>query len=386
LITDVGVPLSTKNNYGVSAIIFAANNGHFKLVEELVNIRADIEDRSNNGRTPLLWASVWGHFDVCAFLVNQGANMSVSDIEGMSPIMWATKNGHVRVLKFLIKRGAPVTRMNKYNGTALSIARIKGRQDLIDILEPLFPTEVDPSPFVIMFEIIVNGTCDYAEYALGELSTQYAMMVQTVTEWETYKHAHKCIHPYIQIATDAVQPWWRYMITNICNSLPILSSSSWHPLLEEGYQHLLQNKSHVSNGGTGTGTGTQDTFKRYLYENMPSPSIVISDCKRYFNEGYQETSKHGMLVWSESVKAFHVVYLFVSYWTSIVISDCKKYFNEGYQETSKHGILMWSESVKAFRVVYPKFVSYWTTSVTMPIYDAMGYCWDVITTKRKDEL
>lgn len=159
LIREKGVQLNTRNNNGVTALIFAANNGHYNLVKELLDVGASIEDKSNNGMTSLNWACKWGHFDVAALLVARGADIATSDIEGMTPLMWASKSRSEPLVKLLLKNGAQSATKNIYNGTALSIAKVIGASELIALLEPLTPTEEDPSPFDILAQMLYDGAC-----------------------------------------------------------------------------------------------------------------------------------------------------------------------------------------------------------------------------------
>jgi hypothetical protein len=168
--------------FSVSALLFAANNGHHDLVETLIDIGADIEDRSNNWKTPLLWASLWGHYRTVEVLINHGANMSVYDIEGMTAVMSATINRHDRVVQLLIDHGAEVLAKNRYNATALSIAQAKGFDEIVEILEPYFPKN-NESPFALAFDLIVTFIIEtliiIAEWSFYLINT----LILFISEW-----------------------------------------------------------------------------------------------------------------------------------------------------------------------------------------------------------
>ena len=174
---------------------------------------------------------MWGHFDVCTLLVNHGANMSVSDLEGMTPIMWATKNEHVRLLKFLLKRGASAdyTAKNIYNGTALSIAKIKGHRELINILQPLFPDETEKSPFKIMARIIVTKTCNFANVIVQKIWMHYTEITEKIVESETYQ---QYINPYLRLynslLTQATTESCKYITNTPIFSITVLKSACDH--------------------------------------------------------------------------------------------------------------------------------------------------------------
>lgn len=66
--------------------------------------------------------------------------------------MSATLNRHLRVVEELISRGADVTTKNIYNGTALSIAKVKGFHEIEQVLDPYFVNEDELNPFLLLIE------------------------------------------------------------------------------------------------------------------------------------------------------------------------------------------------------------------------------------------
>jgi hypothetical protein len=66
------------NEFGTTAIILAASEGHRGIVTQLLEGGADIEARNYVGNTALLLATSHGHCDVVAHLLGNGANVSDS--------------------------------------------------------------------------------------------------------------------------------------------------------------------------------------------------------------------------------------------------------------------------------------------------------------------
>ncbi len=187
--------LQTDRSYSTSAILFAANNGHLNLLEALVDIGANIEDRSNNWKTPLNWAATWGHFPCVKYLVGAGANISTYDAKGVTPLMAATQKGDVEIVQFLLDQGADPLTKNIFNGTALSIARVKNDTQLISILEPYYPEDEETSPYVIAFYLLKTELIKLSE-VVGQESTRiwkdvlfYSGMVRAEVElrWARYR-------------------------------------------------------------------------------------------------------------------------------------------------------------------------------------------------------
>ena len=75
-----GADIEIRDNYGVTSLVFASNNGHLLAVQTLVERKANIEARSNNGRMALHWSSLWGHIEVTKFLIEKGSNIDEIDI------------------------------------------------------------------------------------------------------------------------------------------------------------------------------------------------------------------------------------------------------------------------------------------------------------------
>jgi ankyrin repeat protein len=95
-------------------LLWEAKRGDHGVVQALLS-RTDIDpdldiNRSDDGkRTALFWAAKNGHFAVVKELVKKGANVSVRDTEGHTALFWAVKNGHMAIVQVLIEQGAEVS-------------------------------------------------------------------------------------------------------------------------------------------------------------------------------------------------------------------------------------------------------------------------------------
>lgn len=142
LVEEEMASVIARNNFGVSAIIQAANNGHTNVVEALVNYGANIEDESNNGKTSLHWACYWGHYSTVQLLIQKGANISAIDVEGMTPLMSATFKKHILIVKLLLRKGASVLTTNDHGATALTIAKNQDNPNLVAVLEEAYRKQI----------------------------------------------------------------------------------------------------------------------------------------------------------------------------------------------------------------------------------------------------
>ncbi|XP_075457815.1 ankyrin repeat and KH domain-containing protein 1 isoform X4 [Ascaphus truei] len=86
-----------------TALTIAADKGHYKFCELLINRGSHIDVRNKKGNTPLWLAANGGHFDVVQLLVQAGADVDAADNRKITPLMSAFRKGHLKVVQFLVK-------------------------------------------------------------------------------------------------------------------------------------------------------------------------------------------------------------------------------------------------------------------------------------------
>jgi len=134
-----GAHVTTRNNNGIDALLWAANNGHDDAVQYLLDRGDfDINRQSNNGKTALMWAITWGHISVVKLLLKYKADIHRTDVSGMIAFMLAVMSDHAGIVEELIEPGADLFKKNKHNATALTIARNTGSPPI----PSLFHTEL----------------------------------------------------------------------------------------------------------------------------------------------------------------------------------------------------------------------------------------------------
>lgn len=89
-------------------LLFAAESGDHKRVEELLDAGADIHLFDELSKSALHYAVEGGHRRLVHFLLTNGAdvNAHVSDDAGDTPITIAAYQGHYAITKLLLKAGA----------------------------------------------------------------------------------------------------------------------------------------------------------------------------------------------------------------------------------------------------------------------------------------
>jgi ankyrin repeat protein len=91
----------------------AAQRGHIKLVELLLQAGATVDARNEARRTPLHHAAHGGALEVARILVARGADVMARDEVDATPLHSAAKKGHHEVCSFLLDSGAEVEAMCK---------------------------------------------------------------------------------------------------------------------------------------------------------------------------------------------------------------------------------------------------------------------------------
>jgi len=128
LLLAAGADVDAKNNYGWTALHYAAAYGHADVVELLLEAGADIKAKNNSGGTALHYAAAYGHADVVELLVSAGANVNAQDKDGWTALFWASFKGYVAVVELLLASGA----VDKY---ALHLAAQGGHAAVVKLIE-----------------------------------------------------------------------------------------------------------------------------------------------------------------------------------------------------------------------------------------------------------
>lgn len=122
------------NSTVTDALIHAAENNNFELVDRLLEAGADINSKNRQGQTVLHFAAFWGSYSLVKRYVELGANVDVADMNGRTPIMLVYEFGSMRALQLLIDKGANVNKADKWGRTALMEAVCADRLTAIKIL------------------------------------------------------------------------------------------------------------------------------------------------------------------------------------------------------------------------------------------------------------
>lgn len=79
--------------------------------------------------------------------------------------MGAAFSGNYVIVEFLLEQGATVNTINQFNGTAYSIAKIKGHKDILTLLAPHHSPSESANPYRIALDLLYNGLVRRIRYA-----------------------------------------------------------------------------------------------------------------------------------------------------------------------------------------------------------------------------
>lgn len=86
-----------------TALTIAADKGHIRFVELLIQRGALIDVKNKKGNSPLWLACNGGHLDVDQLLVHAKADVDSQDNRKVSCLMAAFRKGHIKVVKWMVK-------------------------------------------------------------------------------------------------------------------------------------------------------------------------------------------------------------------------------------------------------------------------------------------
>ncbi len=132
---EQGVDVNAYDEEGWTALMLATGQGYLDLVYLLMEQGANVNAQNQESLTALMIAAEQNNLDIARFLVQQGAELNgYEQISHLTPLMWAVEEGHFELAEFLLQSGANVNVQNPYGSTALTVAIIKDRTEIVKML------------------------------------------------------------------------------------------------------------------------------------------------------------------------------------------------------------------------------------------------------------
>lgn len=140
LLLEKGWQADRKNDYGISPLILACENGNPAIIRELINAGADPQQTIPGKVTPLMIASRSGNAESVKLLLQAGARVNHRERRGQTALIWAAAEGHDAVVDLLLRKGADVNAGIPNGMTALFFA---ARQGKLPVVKRLLQEKID---------------------------------------------------------------------------------------------------------------------------------------------------------------------------------------------------------------------------------------------------
>eukprot|EP00743_Colponemidia_sp_Colp-15_P006955 GILK01007506.1.p1 GENE.GILK01007506.1~~GILK01007506.1.p1 ORF type:complete len:695 (+),score=117.29 GILK01007506.1:48-2132(+) len=131
---DSKADVNVIDSNGWTPLHFAAEWGESTCAEMLLSRNADVDARSNKRRSPLHLAAQENNVNVANLLVQNGAQLEAQDDEGLTPLMAAARKGKQQAVMCLLHAGAKPNAQDLRRWTPLHWATFNGHAGVVQLL------------------------------------------------------------------------------------------------------------------------------------------------------------------------------------------------------------------------------------------------------------
>ncbi len=137
--------LAVPSNSGLFPLGVALCFGKINAVKKLVELGADLQARDQWNITALHYGVISDNSELIAYIVGKDRTLlEAKTQEGETPLLTAARVGKCEALKKLIELGADVFAVDSNGNTALHLATIEKKYDIISRLSPFLPITTTP--------------------------------------------------------------------------------------------------------------------------------------------------------------------------------------------------------------------------------------------------
>jgi ankyrin repeat protein len=167
-----GMPVSTRDKRGLTALHHAADSGQVRIVSLLLKSGAEVNAKTEDGDTPILLASQFGHDEAINVLLRAGADANLANERGETPLMKAATVGYVQTVRLLIQSKSNINAADEQGNTPLICASSLNRKSMMSL-------KIPEQNFVSIIQDLVKAGADvnakrkyHGESALIEAADQ----------------------------------------------------------------------------------------------------------------------------------------------------------------------------------------------------------------------
>lgn len=141
LILNAGLEVNAQDQFGNTALTYAAFFGHPKVFEKLIARNASPTIKTKANVSVLHSAAAYkGNDTIIEYLIKNGCNINEKSENGLTPLHWACSSGNLAAAKKLIELGADVRIKDDFGRLPINRAATKGHRAIIKLLHDKEPT------------------------------------------------------------------------------------------------------------------------------------------------------------------------------------------------------------------------------------------------------
>ncbi|KAF5539776.1 nucleoside phosphorylase domain-containing protein [Fusarium napiforme] len=194
--------LNARDSHGRTALSYAAEKGHERVVKLLLDkVGLDVDSNDKGDRTPLWWAAMRGHEAIVKLLLDTGkVDVDAQDRKGRSPLRCAVERGHEAIVELLHDVGnCDPNIQDEIGQTALCWAVERGQKAMVRLLLNMSDVDVESeddfgrTPLCLAIEkehiTITEMLLDSGQ---ADVNITAANSSQTIFSWAS-RYGHECI-------------------------------------------------------------------------------------------------------------------------------------------------------------------------------------------------
>lgn len=105
LLQGEDIPLNLKNRFGDAPLHVAARFGHVRIIEALLEVGAEVDQKNDGGSTALILAVQGGKLGAVITLLKHQADYSIKDASDLTAAQTALLNGHLQIACRIVMAG-----------------------------------------------------------------------------------------------------------------------------------------------------------------------------------------------------------------------------------------------------------------------------------------
>ncbi|KAB2100486.1 hypothetical protein AG0111_0g11281 [Alternaria gaisen] len=133
LLLEYGVDINLRSDRG-TALCLATKGAHKETVTMLLDKGADTNAPGGYGSNAIQEASSRGNKGIVELLLDKGADVNAMAVEGDPALQEASVKGHKEIVELLIGRGAEVNAQGHFYGTGIQAASLGGHKEILELL------------------------------------------------------------------------------------------------------------------------------------------------------------------------------------------------------------------------------------------------------------